>query len=171
MRLPWVSRATLQTALADLDAWQKLAATRLERAEDCQDLLRDARALVVSKEAERAVWERLYTTATEHLQATLAARAEAEKRYETLALQVVELKRAEAGLPPMAFDASLLDPMNSLGPKTQLAIDDFAGGDPEMKKYLVGRAALEWSALAGQMSDVGEIDKTVAAMVRRGDGG
>lgn len=149
MRLPWVSRAELVEALRRADEAETRAAT---------------------KEAMRALWERLYTVATEHLQAALAARAEAEKRYETLALQVVELKRAESGLPPMAFDASLLDPMNSLGPKTQLAINDFAGGDREMQKYLVGRAALEWSALAGQTSDLTEIDKQVAEMVRRGDG-
>jgi hypothetical protein len=142
----------LAAALADRDDWKHLADARLVKAETAEQL----HALT------RDRYDRLWADHT----AAIAAHA---ARYETLALQVVELKRAEAGLPPMAFDASLLDPMNSLGLKTQLAIDDFAGGDPEMKKYLVGRAHLEWSALRGQMGDLEEIDKEVAEKVRRGD--
>lgn len=142
----------LAAALADRDHWKHFADTRLIKAETAEQLH------ILARDRHDRLW-------TDHT-AAIAAHA---ARYEALALQVVELKRAEAGLPPAAFDASLLDPMNSLGPKTQLAIDEFAGGDPEMKKYLVNRAHLELAAMRGQTDDMEAIDKDLAAKIRRGD--
>lgn len=156
MRWPWTTRAE----------WRALAESRLAELATAEQRLT---IVLEAQQQERALTRRIHDNLTEQIAVLLQSRADAEKRYEALALQVVDLKRAEAGLPPAAFDATLLDPMNSLGPKTQLAVDEFAAGDPEMKKYLVGRAHLELAALRGQNDDMEAIDKELADKIRRGD--
>ena len=163
MRLPWVTRAE----------WKAIAAERVTDLRFEEDRHRATKDMLVAAEAARALWQRWCEEAQRDFMAARAAHAEAyaalEARYAALVAQVVDLKRHDAGLPPAAFDATLLDPMNSLGPKTQLAVDEFAAGDPEMRKWLVARAHLEQAALRGQSNDMEQIDEDVAAMVRRGD--
>lgn len=141
MRFPWVSRALLEASAESRDSALR-SEGQLWRRIDVQN-------------SALADWQKRYDVL--------------QSKYDALVAQVIDFKRHEVGMSPTAFDASLLDPMNSLGPKTQLAVDEFAAGDPEMKKYLVGRAHLESSALRGQSDDMDAIDTAVAQKVRQGD--
>lgn len=93
----------------------------------------------------------------------------AQSKVDAMLLEVLAFKRHDMGMPPAAFDASALDPMNSLGPQTQLAIDEFASGDREMRKYLVGRAHLMYAAARGQTDSMEAVDDEVSAAIRAGD--
>lgn len=86
-----------------------------------------------------------------------------------LSTEIASMKRHDIGLHQKDFDASVHDPMHTLGPKTQLAIDEFAGGDPSVRQYLIGRAALEQAALRVNISDPAQLDEELAAMIRDGD--
>lgn len=103
--------------------------------------------------------------------ADLAAERE---RYQALVSTVIDIKRNEHGLPPDGFDPAENDPMNMLGPKTQLAIEEFSAGDAELRSHLIKRAMAETAALmgehAGKRPDA-ETDQEVANRVEQGDPG
>lgn len=93
--------------------------------------------------------------------------AQANTRYTELVTQMIEMKRHEAGMHPPGFDPSTLDLMNSLGPQTQLAIDEESGGDPEQRVYYRNVAIKETLARADMPKD--ERDVVVAQILRDGD--
>lgn len=108
--------------------------------------------------------------------AAISADSVPRSAYDALAEQLASvtkealaMKRHDLSMAPADFDASQSDPMNSLGPKTQLAIDEDAAGDPSIRKYLIGRAHLELAALRATVSDLAEQDTQLARMIREGD--
>lgn len=97
------------------------------------------------------------------------ARADALlEKYETLVKQVMEMKRHEQGMMPEGFQAEKMDAMYGLGPKTQSAIERFASGDAELRRYLIGRAHMEYSTRSSE-SDPQAKDEEVAAIIDAGD--
>ena len=93
---------------------------------------------------------------------------EAERtRYAELVKQLVEIKRHEQGMSPEGFDASSLMPEHGLGPKTIAACDEFAAGDPELRRYLVGIAHKEYRKRADMDAD--EKDVQVAKVIAAGE--
>lgn len=108
-----------------------------------------------------------YEFVTNQLALTQNQLAQANAKYAELVTQVIEMKRHEAGMHPPGFDPSTLDPMNSLGPQTQLAIDEESGGDPEQRVYYRNVAIKETLARADMPKD--ERDVVVAQILRDGD--
>ena len=92
-----------------------------------------------------------------------------ETRNAGLTEQILSAHRHDVGLPEPDFDPATLDPMYSLGPLTQLAIEEFASGDPDMRKYLTRQAHAQQAALSLRTTDHDAIDEEVAEMVRAGD--
>jgi hypothetical protein len=103
--------------------------------------------------------------------AAIADRRVAEERYTSLVSQFVDLKRQEWNLSPQGFDISKLSPMSALGPKTQLAVEEFAAGDPELRARLINTATAEVMARRAQEMPEDEIDAEVATLIHEGDQG
>lgn len=93
--------------------------------------------------------------------------AESLERYEALVKQIIDIKRHEHGLNPDGFDPATLDPAHGLGPYTLAAIDEFASGDPELRRYLVGRAWTEHSLRHEMEPD--SRDQEVSEIIAAGD--
>lgn len=93
---------------------------------------------------------------------------QAEARYAALVEQMLAFKRHEMAMMPAGFDPAQADPWNAVGGKTQLAVEEMGGGDPELEKYLKGQALLAWKQYA-DLPDT-ERDRKVAAEIRAGDG-
>jgi hypothetical protein len=96
-----------------------------------------------------------------------AQRDRALTMYEALVKQALEIKRHEHGMNPADFDPATLDPTHGLGSRTLAAVEEFAAGDAELRRYLVNKA---WS-LWGQHNDKSpaERDETVAEIILAGD--
>ena len=90
-------------------------------------------------------------------------------RYAELVKQVIEIKRHEQGMNPENFDPQSLMPEHGLGPKTIAACDEFAAGDPELRRYLVGKAHQYWQQ--NHELDKDERDIAVAKRIIQGDQG
>ena len=88
-------------------------------------------------------------------------------QYADLVKQIVDLKRHDYGMNPVGFDPATLDPTHGLGVQTMSAVEEFAGGDPELRRYLVGVA---WSE-HGRRSDMDpeSRDSEIAALIMEGD--
>ena len=100
----------------------------------------------------------------------LVDRRAIEVRYSALVSQTLDIKRHEMGMVPTGFDAARSDPTTLLGPKTNLAIDNFAGGDPELRRLLITRAIYETqSASSGDGADGDAVDTHVAQLITAGD--
>lgn len=96
------------------------------------------------------------------------ARADAtDVRYAALVEQMVTIRRHQEGMDPRAEANKDFDVMARLGPRTQMAIEDFAAGDLGLRRNLIARANLEWAARDGM--DHKERDVEVAALVMAGD--
>jgi hypothetical protein len=113
----------------------------------------------------RSVPISFHADAMKHLSAALES---AQASVRALSAEIASLKRHEVGLMPRDFTPPT-DPIESLGPKTQLAVEEFAAGDPSIRSYLIGRAALEQAALRASVTDAGELDRQLAAMITDGD--
>jgi len=103
--------------------------------------------------------------------AAIAERHAAEERYASLVSQFVDLKRQEWNLSPQGFDISKLSPMAGLGPRTQLAIEEFAAGDPELRARLINTGTAEAMARRAQGMPEDEIDAEVGTLIQEGDQG
>lgn len=101
------------------------------------------------------------------LDVAIADRRAADARYEALVTQMLNFKRHELAMMPAGFDPAQADPWNSIGPKTQLAVEETAGGDPELERYLKGQALLAWK----QYGDLSPEDRDVkvAQEIKDGD--
>lgn len=108
----------------------------------------------------------VYSDAVARLSSALEQAMESNRLLTT---EMANIKRHDVGLHPKDFDPSLQDPMSTLGPKARLAIEEFAGGDPSIRQYLIARAALEQAALRTTTDDAGTIDDRLAVMIRDGD--
>jgi hypothetical protein len=149
MKWPWVSR---------------------ELFDDRRERINELAALVVS-ERER-IMEILRTERVQSgtVLVALQSRYDAlQAKHDALIAQVIDFKRHEVGMAPTAFDLREMDPMHDLGPRTQMAIETFAAGDKEMRKYLLARATMEMAVLRGQTSDVDAIDSELASLILNGD--
>ena len=104
-----------------------------------------------------------------------ADRAEADVRaftekFGTIVTQVIEIKRADAGLPPA--DSKQPDVTSLIGRRTNAAIEEFAAGDAELRRLLIARSVSLTEALKaehGENADMEAIDEQVAAAVEAGD--
>lgn len=94
----------------------------------------------------------------------------AEERLAELTDRAMSLKAHELSAPVTA-PARESDPFTMLGPKTQLAIDDFAQGDAELRNRLINSAMLLSSATQVDEPDLDttELDALVAEKIREGD--
>ena len=90
-------------------------------------------------------------------------------RYGELVKQLVEIKRHEHGMNPDGFDASTLQPEHGLGVKTLAAIDEFAAGDMELRRYLVGQANKEYRKRHDM--EAADRDVVVAKIIAAGEQG
>jgi len=88
-------------------------------------------------------------------------------RYDKLVDQIIDLKRHDYGMNPVGFDPATLDPSHGLGVQTMAAVEEFAGGDPELRRYLVGVAWSEHNRRAGM--DAETRDAEIAALIMEGD--
>jgi hypothetical protein len=102
--------------------------------------------------------------------ARLAAFTEnAAERYAALVADVMDLKRHDLGMMAKDFDPTTGDPMKTLGPRTQLAIEEFAGGDAELRLRLITTAVPLMATARAEYADGDEADEHVAALIERGD--
>lgn len=114
----------------------------------------------------REMWER---------ERDRADRAEADVRaivekFGLIVTQVIDIKRADAGLPPADFKPT--DVTSLLGRRTNAAIDEFAQGDAELRRLLIARAVTLTETLRAEAGDEANddvIDEEVAARVMAGD--
>ncbi len=88
-------------------------------------------------------------------------------RYDELVKQIVDIKRHEHGMNPEGFDPRTLDPAFGLGSRTMAAVDEFAAGDPELRRHLVNVAWREWSK--NDTMEAGERDQEVAQLILAGE--
>ncbi len=89
------------------------------------------------------------------------------ERYDHLVRQIIDIKRHEHGMNPEGFDPRTLDPAFGLGSRTMAAVDEFASGDPELRRHLVNVAWREWSKNDGL--EAGERDNEVAQLILAGE--
>ena len=88
-------------------------------------------------------------------------------RYDALVRTMVDIKRHEHGMNPEGFDPKTLDPAFGLGSRTMAAVDEFASGDPELRRHLVNVAWREWARNDGL--ELGERDQEVAQIILAGE--
>ena len=114
-----------------------------------------------------SVSREMYEAEKAHSAALEARVASFEERYEKLVGMVIDLKRHDYGMNPIGFDPKTLDPTHGLGVQTMSAVEEFASGDPELRRYLVGVA---WSE-HGRRSDMDPEtrDSEIAALIMEGD--
>jgi hypothetical protein len=101
------------------------------------------------------------------LEVAIADRQAAEARYAALVDQMVQMKRHEYSMMPAGFDPNQADPWNSIGPKTQLAVEEVSAGDPELEQHNRAQALLAWKQYADLSPE--ERDQKVAREIRDGD--
>lgn len=90
------------------------------------------------------------------------------KRSHEVTLEALAIKRHEMQMPGKDWQPPK-DPFESLGRKTQVAIDTFAMGDRELRARLIGFATNMAAGLALQELEPDEIDEQVAERVEAGD--
>jgi hypothetical protein len=115
-----------------------------------------------------------YDDAVRQRDAALERARIAEDRCAAVVKELVELKRHDIGaLPGVHFNTDSLDPAHGLGPKTALAVDEFADGDVELRARLLARAHVLTASAKMQYGDddPGAIDKYVAHLIQQGDTG
>jgi hypothetical protein len=96
-----------------------------------------------------------------------AQRDRIQTMYEALVKQALEIKRHEHGMNSADFDPATLDPTHGLGSRTLAAIEEFSGGDAELRRYLVAHAWSLWTQHNDK--EPGDRDETVAAIILAGD--
>lgn len=95
----------------------------------------------------------------------------AEERLAKVVDELAALKRHDVGATPTG-GAESYDPMDSLGSRTQLAIEEFAQGDPELRNRLILTAQGLTAQRRAEAPDAGEgaHDQYVATLIRNGEG-
>jgi hypothetical protein len=99
-----------------------------------------------------------------------AANAMIEKLQAQLQSTVTEtlaIKRGELNMGDKDFKFE--EAMSGLGPKTEAAIEEFAAGDPQTRKYLIHQAKVDALGYKARGSTPEEVDGEVAELIRRGD--
>lgn len=118
--------------------------------------------------AVRSVVSReLYEQERERRVAAEARADAADARYAALVAQMVTMRRHQEGMEAKDSKSEDFDVMAGLGTRTQMAIEEFAGGDLGLRRDLIARAKLEWSARDGMSPQ--ERDVEVAQLVLAGD--
>lgn len=113
-----------------------------------------------------------YDDAIRQRDAALERARVAEDRHAKLVEEMVALKRHDVGaMPALGMDPDLLNPEHGLGPKTASAIDEFAGGDLELRGILVARAHVltAEAKMEGPDEPPDVTDSYVAYQIRQGD--
>lgn len=117
--------------------------------------------------ASRAVSRELYEQERERrIQAEARANA-ADARYAALVDQMVNVRRHQEGMESRDAKAADYDVMGGLGTRTQMAIEEFAAGDPALRRDLIARARLEYGAREGMEATARDVE--VAQLVLAGD--
>lgn len=98
----------------------------------------------------------------------LAAMEAERTRSHEVVKEALALKRHDLQMPPAGWTPGA-DPMELLGPKTQLAIEEFAAGDPQARRYLIGRATILAAAHKAQGHEPDEADADVAETIQAGE--
>jgi hypothetical protein len=96
-------------------------------------------------------------------------RRAADARYEALVTEMTALKRHDIAAGPNATDLNAWDPTNGLGGRTLMAVEEFAAGDPELRRKLIATAHTLTAAERLQTSDPDQVDEIVAEKIIQGD--
>jgi hypothetical protein len=90
-------------------------------------------------------------------------------RSHAVTMEALAIKRHEMQMTPAGW-APPPDPFETLGKKTQAAIERFAAGDRELRARLIHTAATEAAALAASGDyDGDDLDEEVATRILEGD--
>jgi hypothetical protein len=121
--------------------------------------------------ATKTVAREFYDDAIRQRDAAMLRGDRAEERLAKVVDELAALKRHDVGAAP-AGSAESYDPMDSLGPRTQLAIEEFAQGDPELRNRLIATAGALGAQHRAEAPDAGEgaHDQYVATLIRNGEG-
>lgn len=117
--------------------------------------------------AKGVVSRELYEQEKERRQAAESRADAADARYAALVDQMVNVRRHQEGMEGRDAKAADYDVMGGLGTRTQMAIEEFAAGDPQLRRDLIARARLEYGAREGM--DEKQRDVEVAQLVSAGD--
>lgn len=98
----------------------------------------------------------------------LAALEKERERSHAVTLEALAIKRHEMQMVPTGWTPPT-DPFSALGPKTQAAVEGFAGHDAELRQRLIGEATNLAALFKFNGMDPDEIDESVAERIAAGD--
>lgn len=124
--------------------------------------------------APKGVPREFYEDAVRQRDLALARVVKLDELVATLTRELADLKRHDVAAPArQPFNVETLNPEYGLGGHTVLAIDEVAGGDPQLRSQQLMRAHSLWAAAKAEEpgASMADIDAYVAHTIREGDSG